>query len=493
MKRLSLSFIALLLLLFKLNGREFTVLVYNVENLFDLDGVALFEDYRQPPHGSYTQRHLLNKLEGIYQVLRAADPEHGPEVILFQEIELDRTPFGTPDAAEFLRSTRDVDLETLLAQDRRASNLPAYLLLLKYLADRGMTGYHIAKPDAFAMETQPPHKNVVFTRFPVRYVRQFDKTQARALLEVGLDIDGELFIVMNNHWKSGASNPEMEPIRVQNARVVRARLDALLLADPMADILVAGDLNSHYNQRTLFPDWPETAVNDVLRSTWDEAQMLSRNARGLYNLWFELPPAQRGSEVWRGNWGTLMQMLITPGLYDQRGIQYVDNSFQRLILPGRNADSHWQRPRRWSNIGDGAGFSDHLPILARFRVVQNPSDGWMTLDNPSRTPPTADRVAVDYASINRALIPSASALAGMALTERAWEIGEVFALEHRVAAVDPVRVRIGEDLYEVFSPHAEIRARINRFSVGETIRGLGDLQDWRGQLQFVVRDISWLQ
>ena len=61
---------------------------------------------------------------------------------------------------------------------------------------------------------------------------------ARNILEVELEIDGARLYVFNNHWKSGASDPVTEKIRVASARVLRARLDQILKADPHVDIIL---------------------------------------------------------------------------------------------------------------------------------------------------------------------------------------------------------------------------------------------------------------
>lgn len=477
-----------------LPAREFTVLVYNVENLFDLDGVALYSQYEQAPAGDYGIEPLLNKLEGIHRVLAAVNDGAGPEVVLFQEFELDRTPWRTPGAREFLEETRGKSLEELLDNPRSGVHrLPAELLLLKYLEDRGMGGYHVAQPDPFRMEDHLPHKNVVFSRFPVNFVRQRSKLDARDLVVAGLDIEGHELIVLNNHWKSGASNAETETVRVQNARVVRAELEAILHRDPRADVIIAGDFNTYYNQKAVFPDLPETAVNDVLRANGFESRMVEPGSANLYNLWFELPLEERGSETWRGSWGTLMQMVLTPGLYDGRGIQYVDNSFDRLILPGENVDTRWGRPRSWSNFGGGSGFSDHLPIMARFRVIPGRGSGEaMKLVNPTNEDLPAYREPVRYQRLDRRAIPPIGRLAELSPSEQGALMGELFRIDGRLDAVSPPAIRVGDLELEIYSPVSEIRDALRELQPGDPVSFIGDLGDWRGRLQVVVRDPSWL-
>lgn len=476
-----------------LSGKAFTVLVYNVENLFDLDGVALFNQYEQGPEGDYGPMPLLNKLEGIRRIFAGFNDGAGPEVILFQEFELDRTPYRTPDARAFLQQTRGLPLKDLLRQDRDTASLPAELLLLKYLDDHGMAGYHIAQPDPAQMEHHPPHKNVVFSRFPVTFVRQRTSLEARDLLIAGLDADGHELVVLNNHWKSGASNAETEPIRVQNARVVRAEIEAILHERPHADVIIAGDFNAYYNHRAVFPDLEETAVNDVLRANGFESRMLEPGSRNLYNLWFELDPRERGSEVWRGKWGTLMQMVLTPGLYDRRGIQYVDNSFGRVILPGENVGTRWGRPVAWSNYGGGAGYSDHLPIYARFKVIPGEGEpGPALIENPTNEPLSDFRASVPYRRMDRRAVPPVERLANMPPREQVRQIGELFLVRNPLISTRPAKIRVDGLELEVYSPVRAVRDALDAMKPGDVLHAFADLDDWRGRLQVVIRDPGWL-
>ena len=63
----------------------------------------------------------------------------------------------------------------------------------------------------------------------------------------------------------------------------------------------------------------------------DEASVVNaaRQMRPLwYNLWYEWPINERGSDTYRGYWGTLMQLIISNGMYDSKGLSYVNQSFR---------------------------------------------------------------------------------------------------------------------------------------------------------------------
>lgn len=473
-------------------GDTFEIVVYNVENLFDVDGEALFDDYRPP---GYTPVHLAAKLDGITRVLKRYGAGQGPDVILFVELEADQTAPTGPQPLVIPPSWSGTTAQQLLrsgplsAESRDAS---AAAWLFKQIQDEGLGPYHVAIGDyepALSREIGDiAHVNAVFSRFPITASQTHQTVGARGILEATLDVHGHPLHVFVNHWKSGASNPDTEPLRIGNARVLRARLDALLREDPRADIVIGGDFNSQYNQKARYPQMRVTAMDDILRSQGDELALREGRA-DLYNLWFELPPEQRGSDVWRQAWGTLMHILITPGLHDYRGIQYVDNSFAVGRFPGLNADPATGRPLRWYFADGGGGFSDHFPVSARFRVVgqtEAPAE-WMPLENPSRTAvgpaePVPVRLSLD-AVPRLADWPEGEAF------PRGDLIGRFFEVSGKVKRLRPFLIEIdgpgGE--FGVWIHDRDARERFfGRYRPGQRIRFIGELGQYRGRWQFVV-------
>src|SRR5690606_3567636 len=118
-----------------LSARPFTVVVYNVENLFDADGEAAYEDY-QPAF--YRPAHVLTKITHIARVLQQYEEGRGPDLVLLQEIEIDRTRSASPPSAErVLRTYAGTRLDALLGPELSAEvrDWPAEVLLVKGLAD----------------------------------------------------------------------------------------------------------------------------------------------------------------------------------------------------------------------------------------------------------------------------------------------------------------------------------------------------------------------
>jgi hypothetical protein len=428
-------------------------------------------------------------------VLARFDAGAGPDILVLCELEADQTPAAAPlDIAAFLRRTRGEPAARLLSAPVLApelAGLPSHAWLLKALDDAGLGPYHAAvgrwRPDPAGRIIAVT--NAVLSRFPIVEQRTHFTDGARGILEAVVDIDGHRLHVFANHWKSGASDPATEPIRIGNARVMRKRLDALLRRDPRADAVLAGDFNSHYDQKQRCPAMGTTAINDVLGSQGDELALRRPGGPDLYNLWFELPPERRGSDVWNDAWGTLVQMLLVPGLHDYRGVQYIDGSFEVAAFPGLNADPATGRPLRWEPDDGGRGCSDHFPIAARFRTVDDDEPHrWLDLKNPS-TMATGPGVAFPASKPARAVANLGSWPRDQEFRSVQY-LGKRFRVAGRVSSLRPFRVVVeggtgGKIGLWVRDPVARA-AFFGAYRVGERIEFVGELGRWRGEWQFVV-------
>ncbi len=430
------------------HGDEFTVLTYNVENLFDLDGLSMFSDYEQDiqtdPFG-YSRAKLLTKLETIASVLKTVNGGAGPELIFFQELEADLTPHNSIiDVDDFLEKYAHITTSEMLgdAWQQTYAGFPVELWLAKALAESGMIGYEVATSPSRGLESKIAHTNAIFSRFPLNGVRLHPLEQARDIIEAEIRINGHPLIVFVNHWKSGASNPKREPIRVKNAEVLRSLIDDRLDVDPMSDIIVLGDLNSHYNHSSLYPDM-QTGINDVLESSGCESFI----ENDLYNLWYELPAQERYAEVWRGHIGTLMHIILTPGLYDERGISYIDGSFRQLILPSINADAIG-RPLKWHFAGEaGGGASDHFPIYARFTIMPFEKKGTLSEGNDTLDYEPALNVSNYSGTLN---LPDGAFLNKLSDTELSGYVANLFEVEATILGIDPLRIKVRDRVWPAY-------------------------------------------
>lgn len=486
------------------SAKEFTVVTYNVENLFDADGVATFDDYAETGgEHAYSPAKLLVKLQNVAKVLKTFNDGAGPEIVCFNEFEIDFTPeTATKDYAAVLAEYRNTTVGKMLTTglNDKIRGLPVEVLLLKYLQDEGLTGYEVAigrdQPDLEALASKDrgirrkAHKNAVFSKFPIKDVQSHSTPDARDILEVTLDVHGHLLVVFVNHWKSGAGDVNSEEARRRNARTLRGRVEAILAADSSADVILTGDFNSHYNQSKVYPRLGQTALNGVLGSQGDEAATAAATGYSLYNLWHEVPANRRFSDHYDGAWGTLMQTMITPGLYDRRGVQYVDNSFGAVILDGVNTLGPLKLPRRWTNAGRGAGWSDHFPIAKRFRTVEDGDAAKRTgLANPGTDDAPAGLIGTGIDGFDP---ESASDFKPEYAKDAATHIGQLYRVRGKIVSLRPLAVAVGGDEYLLHSHDDDLRQELRSYPKGGRLEFVGEFALHRGKLQFIIEEDDWI-
>ena len=166
--------------------------------------------------------------------------------------------------------------------------------------------------------------------------------------------------------------------------------------------MVVGDLNADYNETVVLT--PEhnntgglTGINDVLGSQGDEVRAAGdRSGQLHYDLDYELPRAARRSAYHQGfGWSTLEHMIVGGNLYDQQGITYVDNSYQivtavmphaTMLFDSNGFTNRWHERRVDSHYTEHSvgGFSDHLPIFARFQIRTAQSPAPISLYKPGQ-------------------------------------------------------------------------------------------------------------
>ena len=475
-------------------------MAYNVENLFDVDRVAVFDDYVERPGdpNGWGPAKLWRKLEGIGRVLKCVGNGSGPDVLILCEVEIDFTPeTRVPDLPRFLAEHRHETARRMLTEGPKESlrGLPAEAWLLKHLSDIGIEGYSVVVGTDVGTAPQRAeiaHKNVILSRLPVVSSAIHRASGARDIVEAVLSFEGHRIHVFANHWKSGASSPAHEETRIGNAMVLRRRLDEILRKDPHAHVIVGGDLNSHHDQGQRYPHLRRTALHDVLGSQGSKRATARPGGPDLYDLWHELPPEQRRSDQFDGEWGTLMHVIVSRGMLDGVGVEFTDGSFGPLVLPGTNAHPPLQIPWRWTSHGPGAGTSDHFPLVASFHVSQQKVSRDLS-QPPDHAAVPRHATRVGYDAIDRSQLRDAAFLESASPDEVARAIGEIFKIEARVSSARPFEVFVGKRRLAVHSFNRDLKESLRAWKADETVRFVGELGTYKGRLQFVIHDPSWVR
>ena len=323
-----------------------TVLCWNVENLFDdVDDGTEFPDY-DPGRGRWDTEGFRLRVDTVAEVIRKAVPG-GPDVLVLQEVENENS----------LRA-----------------------LVGGALKDLGYAWVAIVPKKGL------PANVAVASRVPIVRVHTiaisaYGGNELRDLLEVEIEKDGRLLHVFANHWKAKSGGTrETEPWRIEAAARLGRRVRDILAADPSADIVAAGDFNESVDEwRQAGRAWQVALVpvdDDPPASFLDHTILLADEPKeagtlvgglALYDPWFEIAPAERGSYRYQGRWQTVDHMLLSPGLFDDRGYRYRPGGFRVVRLPFLlNADG---TPKRWTRLAGQRGYSDHLPLLLALDAV----------------------------------------------------------------------------------------------------------------------------
>lgn len=327
------------------NGKEvgtISVMSYNVENFFDdVDNGTEYRDY-DPGEGEWSADLFHAKMLNISEVIGTSVPK-GPDIIALQEIENKNA------------------LETL--QREGVKNL----------------GY------AYSAVVEAPEAAVntaVLSRFPITEVRSHrlhmkESEKLRNILEVVIEINEKRLYIFNNHWKSKAGGAEeTEPLRIAAAGLLSRRVTAILRENPDADVLLCGDFNENHDEvlridyayptaLTLLGDETDARGGIVITGDKERAAASADDALVFFSPWFEADSsgAERGSYVYKREWETIDQFLLSPGLFDDEGFSYGDFTVAREDFMVTEEGF----PLRWNKEYE-KGYSDHLPIILTLRL-----------------------------------------------------------------------------------------------------------------------------
>ena len=328
-----------------IEAKTFKVASYNVENLFDLtvNGTE-YPDYIPNTGYGWTKDVANIKYTNIARVIK----DIGADVVALQEVE---------------------SKKALISLHDRLKNFGVDYPYFE-IADSRVT----------------PVKCAVLSKFPILKKEEVkvDNEPARNILKVTLNIDGDRFILFINHWKSKRGP---ESMRMAYAKALRKGIDKLK-AD--ADFILIGDFNSNYNEHTTFRNSSRlndtngiTGINHILKTIKNSGKdfgkdskmvnekILTKQAANeyLYNLWLEVSKIRRWSYNFFGKKESPDNIIVSKGLYDNKGISYSDNSFNKFqpgyLFKGK-AVYRWQKAERGAGRHLGKGYSDHLPISAYF-------------------------------------------------------------------------------------------------------------------------------
>ena len=299
-----------------------TFVELNCENLFDTrhDEGKQDEEFLPDATRHWTGKRYWRKLNNIAQELLSCTSEPGiPDLVALCEVENDSV-------------VRDLCRRSLL---RGAG----YDYLVTRSPDlRGIDVALLYSPFAFS-----PVRHYPLRVEPVEGMRP-----TRDILYVaGRVASGDTLHVFVVHAPSRFGGERYSrPFRQQVVDRLGVSLDSLRQVSPDAQVLIAGDFNDGADGHALRQLYTYGFVN------------ISSGAIGLHGV--------KGTYRYKGEWGSIDHILSSPSL-----VSRVDTVFihaPRFLLEEEPLYGGFRPRRTYNGMRYQPGYSDHLPLVARFRL-----------------------------------------------------------------------------------------------------------------------------
>lgn len=309
---------------------EYTVVSYNVENLFDTvdDPKIPDEEFLPASEKKWDNEKYQKKLTDIAEVISEINPKELPEVVGLVEVE------------------NHLVLEDLVKTEKLAGQ---YAIIHEDSPDyRGIDVALIYRKDAF--------KEISHEVLPVNFPDD-PEFRTRDILHVTGLMKNKTVHLFVNHWPSRiGGDDKTEPKRVLAASVLKKKVEEVFASDPKARIIIMGDMN-------------DEPANKSLQQTLGAAAPNTRTP--LVNLMMPDDVVGKGTYFYSGNWNMLDNLVVSEAVLKGMGM-HVDgekgNIFSNdwMIFTNKTGD---RTPNR-SYVGNKyvGGVSDHFPVYLKLIV-----------------------------------------------------------------------------------------------------------------------------
>ena len=315
----------------RIQKHEYTIVSYNVENLFDTvdDPKIPDEEFLPDAEKMWTPERYQKKLNDLAEVISEINPKELPEIVGLTEVE-------NQTVLEDLVHTAKLNNQYAIIHEES----PDY---------RGIDVALIYRKDAF---TEITHEVLPVT-FP-----DDPEFKTRDILHVTGKIRNKTVHIFENHWPSRIGGDEKtEPKRVLAASVLKSKVDQILANDPNARIIIMGDMNDEPTNKSL---------EEILG-----AQMPGDGKALLVNLMMPDAKAGLGTYYYSGNWNMLDNLVVSCNMISAKNI-YVENQkgyiFSSDWMTYANKSGVKTPNRTYVGKKYVAGVSDHFPVYFKLFV-----------------------------------------------------------------------------------------------------------------------------
>lgn len=306
---------------------------YNLENFYDTVNNPKVNDEEFLPGGErhYNTHIFLDKVGRLSTVIA----QMGTDV--------------NPDGVALL-GVAEVENDTVLN------------ILVKHpnIKSRNLKFVHYDSPDARGVDVallynpkyfKPLYSKPLFVQLPGGSKESFF---TRDILYVKGLMDGDTVHVFVNHWPSRLGGEERSaPARAAAAQVAKSTIDSLMAVNPLAKIVLMGDLND---------DPTSPSVAKVLGA---KGKVNDIKEKGLFNPWVDFYKRGIGTLAYQDAWGLFDQVIISKGWLDkaQAGYHfYKATIYNKEFLVQQTGRYKGYGKRTWDGMTYNYGYSDHFPV-----------------------------------------------------------------------------------------------------------------------------------
>ena len=312
--------------LFTLNpvsAQSLTFVEYNVENLFDYFDDADKDDAEYLPDATrrWTKKRYWKKQNSLAKAILSCSDESIPDLVALCEVE------------------NDVALTDLTKRS--------------LLRNAGYEYLMTSSPDARGVDVA-----LMYSPFSFRLIRSYGlrietiegmRPTRDILYACGELRSGDTLHVFVVHAPSRHGGEKASrPFRLQAANRLLQSVDSVRALSPNAAILITGDFNDYHDSPAL------------VRISEAGLTNISKGAVGLYGV--------KGTYRYKGEWNCLDHILVSPYIYNKVDSVFVHSP---LFLLEEDETYGGYLPRRtYKGMKYRKGYSDHLPLVARFRLTK---------------------------------------------------------------------------------------------------------------------------
>ena len=309
---------------------------YNVENLFDCRHDSLKQDYEFLPDSpkGWSMNRYQDKLNKIAKVILAASHEQVPDLVGLCEVENEYCLDGLTQYSPL----RDAGYRYIM------TNSPD---------ERGVDVALLYQPATFS------HISTQCIGIPYKEIK---RRPTRDILHVtGRVVSGDTLDVFVCHMPSRSGGEvKSEPYRLFTARFLKEAADSVMGVRQNPHVVIMGDFNDYPSNRSL---------TEVLGAVKPGKKVKKYT---LYNL---MDGKEGGTYRYRGEWGTLDQMIVNGMMLQKKSrIRTSYNDAQILTFPFLlEEDDRYggDTPfRTYFGKKYHGGYSDHLPVAVDLYIKE---------------------------------------------------------------------------------------------------------------------------